>query len=216
MAGGAGVRSLEGIDSAPFKIIVIGDSGVGKTCLLLRFTEGRYDGMQKATVSVDISNAVLDLGSGSTVGLSLWDTAGQERFVPLSAPYFRQADGVMIVFDVGRRSSFERVITYWQDELFFKGDPDASIMLIGSKADVPENERMVSDAEAQALADEHGWLYFATSAKSGVHVRDAFYLLACTVMNRLIESDPKNILNNEPETVALGGKRKGGAKAGCC
>ena len=125
---------------------------------------------------------------------------------PLSAPYFRQADGVMIVFDVGRRSSFERVITA-------AGRVSSrAIRTLQSadreQADVPENERMVSDAEAQALADEHGWLYFAASAKSGV--QDAFYLLACTVMNRLIESDPKNILNNETETVALGGKRKEG------
>ena len=82
--GGAGVASLSAEMGPPFKIIIVGDSGVGKTCLLLRFTEGRYDGHQTATVSVDISNAQLDLGQ-STVGLALWDTAGQERFAPLSA-----------------------------------------------------------------------------------------------------------------------------------
>ena len=121
--GGAGVASLSAEMGPPFKIIIVGDSGVGKTCLLLRFTEGRYDANQRATVAVDISNAALDLGS-STVGLALWDTAGQERFASLSAPYFRQSDGVVVVFDVGKRATYDRVKSYWMDELFFKADPE--------------------------------------------------------------------------------------------
>jgi len=158
----------------------------------------------------------LDLGS-STVGLALWDTAGQERFAALSGPYFRQADGVIVVFDVGMRSSFNRVNTYWMDELNFKAGPDASVMLIGSKADVPADERQVSTDEAQALADEHGWLYFETSAKSGFHVRDAFYLLACTVMNRLIEKDPKNLINTFESVSKISIQNGNGAvKGGCC
>lgn len=199
------------------KLVIVGDSGVGKTCLLVRFTEGRYEASQRATVAVDISNAQLDLGS-STVGLALWDTAGQERFASLSAPYFRQADGVVVVFDVGSRASFERVRTFWMDEIFYKGDPDASIMLVGAKADVPPEARTVPEDEAAAFAEEHGWLYFETSAKSGYHVRDAFYLLACTVMNRLLESDPKNLINSAPgkdDGVRLATKG-GEQKKGCC
>ena len=114
--GGMGPPTSE---SVPFKIIIVGDSGVGKTCLLVRFVEGCYRGNERPTVAVDVSTAALDLGS-STAALSLWDTAGQERFAPLSTPYFRQADGVIIVFDVGRRSSFERVGSYWLEEVFYK------------------------------------------------------------------------------------------------
>ena len=120
---GMGGPAVSDSTAAPFKMIIVGDSSVGKTCLLVRFVEGRYDGAAKPTISVDISSAALDLGS-STVALSLWDTAGQEKFAPLSAPYFRQADGVIIAFDVGARSSFERVASYWMDEVFFKADPD--------------------------------------------------------------------------------------------
>ena len=211
----AGVASLDESVGAPFKIIIVGDSGVGKTCLLLRFTEGRYDAYQRATVAVDISNAQLDLGS-STVGLALWDTAGQERFASLSAPYFRQADGVVVVFDVGKRSTFERVQSYWMDELFFKADPEVSVLLVGMKADIPEPEREVSDEEAINFAEQSGWLYFSASAKSGLHVRDAFYLLACTVMNRLNESDPKNVLNDSGDAGVDLAKGGGAKKGGCC
>ena len=88
MGAGSGGLAPEG---TPFKIIIVGDSGVGKTSLVVRFVEGRYDGREAPTVAPGVSNAALDLGS-STVGLSLWDTAGQERFAPLSAPYFRQVE----------------------------------------------------------------------------------------------------------------------------
>jgi len=198
-------------NTAPFKIIIVGDSSVGKTCLLVRFAEGRYDGTAKPTISVDISSAALDLGS-STVALSLWDTAGQEKFAPLSAPYFRQADGVIIAFDVGARSTFSRVGSYWTDEVFFKADPGASVMLVATKMDIAAEDRQVSTEEAREFAESRGWLYFETSAKSGAHVRDAFYLLACTVMNRLLESDPKNLINDK---VDIKGKGPSG-KAGCC
>ena len=143
---------------------------------MMRFVEGRYTGSEKPTVAVDVSTAALDLGS-STVGLALWDTAGQERFAPLSTPYFRQADGVIMVFDVGEHASFERIQTYWLEELERKASPDVSTMLIGAKADVAENARQVFPDEAKQFADSQGWLYFETSAKTGVHVRDAFYLL---------------------------------------
>ena len=209
-APGAGARAEPTVQAAPFKIIIVGDSGVGKTCLLHRFVEGRYDPTMQATVSVDISTTELDLGS-STVGLALWDTAGQERFAPLSTPYFRQADGVIIVFDVSKRSSFDRVLTYWVDEVAEKAEEDVSIMLIGSKADVDADERQVPNDEAQGFASEKGWLYFETSSKLGLHVRDAFYLLACTVMNRLNERDPKNLINS-PKLLAS----KSGARGGQC
>jgi small GTP-binding protein len=205
--GGAGGDA----GSAPFKIIIVGDSGVGKTCLLLRFVEGRYDEVQKATISVDISSARLDLGT-SSVGLALWDTAGQERFAPLSAPYFRQADGVVVVFDVGSRRSFERVASHWEREIEMKAGPEISAMLVGAKVDVAAEDRQVSEQEAQELADERGWLYFETSAKTGVHVRDAFYLLACTVMNRLNEGDPRNAINETSVSFVGSGSKKGG----CC
>ncbi len=211
---GAGSTGLLPTSGAPFKIIIVGDSGVGKTSLLVRFVEGRYDGREPPTVAVGVSNAALDLGS-STVGLALWDTAGQERFAPLSAPYFRQADGVIVVFDVGNRTSFERVRDYWLDQLALKAEPDVNVMLVGSKVDLAVEARRVGREEAEDFAANHGWLYFETSALSGVHVRDAFYLLACTVMNRMLENDPKNLINEGGGgSMSLG--EGPGAKKECC
>ena len=88
----------------------------------------------------------------------------------------------------------------------------SSVMLVGTKVDIAAEDRQVSTDEAQQFAESHGWLYFETSAKSGVHVRDAFYLLACTVMNKLLESDPKNLINDKLD---IQGKGSAG-KAGCC
>jgi len=144
-----------------------------------------------------------------------WGTAAQERFAPLSTPYFRSADGVVLAFDLTSRASFERVPSYWTDEIYYKASPDVTIMLVGTKADASPGAREVDEAEAKALADEHGWIYFETSAMLGTHVRDAFYLLSCTVMNRLNEQDPKNVLNQEGKAT-LGGGGGGGDKAGGC
>ena len=196
---------------APFKLIIVGDSNVGKTSLLVRFVEGRYDGMAKPTIAVDVSSTNLDLGS-YTVALSLWDTAGQERYAPLSTPYFRSADGVIVAFDVGSRTSFARVASYWEGEVEAKAEPEVSVMLVGTKCDIDPEERQVTMDEAQAFAEERGWLYFETSAKIGAHVRDAFYLLACTVMNRLNEADPKNLIHGGVDV--SGGKPA--KKGGCC
>jgi len=195
----------------PFKLIIVGDSGVGKTSLLVRFVEGRYEGNEKPTIAVDVMSAELELGS-STVGLSLWDTAGQERYAPLATPFFRQADGVVLVFDVTNRRTFERLSEHWQGEIERKASAEVNIVLVGAKSDVPMEARAVTAEEAQALAVERGWDYFEASAKSGTHVRDAFYLLACNVMNRLLESDPQNAINGP----AVPLKPKGGKRAVCC
>ena len=103
-------------------------------------------------------------------------------------------------------------------EICSKADEDVTILLIGAKADLPNHLRQVSTDEARAYAEEQGWMYFETSAKEGTHVRDAFYLLACTVMNRLLEADPKNLIHNSGN-VAMGkpvGQRPKGQKGGCC
>ena len=166
-------------------------------------------------------SAAIDLGT-STVDLSLWDTAGQERFAPLSAPYFRHADGVVLVFDLGARRTFERLGAYWAAEIEAKASAGADVVLVGAKADLPPDARAVHEAEARELADAHGWEYFEASAKSGAHVRDAFYLVACTVMNRLIEADPANAATSvaPPDKASsllhTSGRGAKGAKRGCC
>ena len=98
------------------------------------------------------------------------------------------------------------------------GSPIDQKALVGTKCDIDVEERQVAMDEAQAFAEARGWLYFETSAKFGVHVRDAFYLLACTVMNRLNEADPKNLINGGGKGVDVrgGGTAKEGSKGGCC
>ena len=142
--GGAAASEYDGV---PFKIIVVGDSGVGKTCLLQRFVEDRYADSTNATVGVDVSNSDIDLGA-QKVGLQLWDTAGQERFAPLSATasYSRtKADGVISgVRYVGKRTTLQRVKDYWLAEVLSKAAEGVTVMLVGTKADVHDELRQVS------------------------------------------------------------------------
>ena len=99
------------------RLILIGDSNSGKTALIRRFSQDTFDsGGGSSTVSVEVSTSAIDVG-GERVGLQCFDTAGQERFAPLTAPFYRQADGVMLVYDVGNRRSFERAIGYWASEV---------------------------------------------------------------------------------------------------
>jgi len=157
-----------------------------------------------------MARATLDLGAAS-VGLQLWDTAGQERFAALARPYFRNADGVIIAYDVTRQSSLDRALSFWLQEVRAKCKPNAVMMLVGTKTDVDDASRQVSAAEAEQLAAQEQLLHFETSAKSDSHVRDAFYLLTCSIMNGQIEADPKNIANNTVVTDSPPAQ-----KGGCC
>ena len=133
-----------------------------------------------------MSSKSVDLGS-EEVKLQIWDTAGQERFAPLAAPYYRKADGVIYVFDLACRSSLERVESHWHGEVE-KQAPGVASILVGAKADLAA-ERLVAREEAQAVAERLQMVYVETSAKTGAHVRDAFSLLVCNVMNSRLERE---------------------------
>jgi len=154
-----------------FKYIIIGDTGVGKSCLLLQFTDKRFRNDHDLTIGVEFGARMVSVG-GKDIKLQIWDTAGQESFRSITRSYYRGAAGALLVYDITRKDSFLH-LAKWLDEARQNGNPGMVVMLVGNKTDL-EGKRMVSTEEGQRFAQEHGLLFLETSAKSAVNVEEAF------------------------------------------
>mmetsp|Transcript_2955 Transcript_2955/g.4558 ORF Transcript_2955/g.4558 Transcript_2955/m.4558 type:complete len:207 (-) Transcript_2955:170-790(-) len=152
-------------------MVVIGDTGVGKSCLLLQFVDRRFSSVHDLTIGVDFGSRVVDL-NGEKIKLQIWDTAGQESFRSIARSYYRDAAGALLVYDVTRRDTFNH-LSRWLEEARQFASPNICITLVGNKADVAA-KRQVDRAEGQAFADENGLGYVETSAKNADGVDEAF------------------------------------------
>lgn len=153
------------------KILIIGDSGAGKSSLLLRFTDDTFDPEQAATIGVDFKVKTLNV-DGNKAKLAIWDTAGQERFRTLTPSYYRGAQGVIVVYDVCNRSAFLRLDTWLSELETFATRQDLVKMLVGNKIDKEGKE--VSTEEGKRFAKRHSMLFIEASAKSKEGVKIAF------------------------------------------
>ena len=195
LAGGGGAAAAAGADAQrkildrykPIKVLLLGDAGVGKTCVLPRFADGTCDSAPRATVGMDRTRTTLDLdGTGEKVTLQIWDTAGQEMFRSIIASYYRGAHGVVLMYDVTRASSFD-ALHGWLAEVRAKCADDVVAVLVGNKVDCGTEGRQVDQAAAAAFAAEHGMPYVEVSAKAGVMVNEAFITLVATIAGRADE-----------------------------
>jgi small GTP-binding protein len=146
------------------KVVVVGDSGVGKTCFLIRFVRDQFDEECQPTLGVEFLTKIVQT-ERHRIQLQLWDTAGQELFRSVTRGYYRGSAGALLVFDITNRDSFESV-GRWLQDIRDVARSDVVTMLIGNKSDLAEN-RAVSTEEADAFAKSHSMQYFETSAKSG-------------------------------------------------
>ncbi|XDV24831.1 hypothetical protein PO909_028875, partial [Leuciscus waleckii] len=153
-----------------FKVILVGNSSVGKTALLRRFCDGQFHSATSATVGIDYSVRTLNLGDGH-VALQLWDTAGQERYRSITKQFFRKADGVVVIYDITMEDSFRSVRPWLTSIQEAVGDP-LPVMLLGNKSD-QENEREVQTKEADMLAEETNLMFYECSAYTGANVLEA-------------------------------------------
>jgi len=180
-------RRKEGQDATPLKLLLMGDSGTGKSSLLLRFTEDRFMGedVHTATIGVDFKVKLLTLGDmqpPQKVKLTIWDTAGQERFRTLTSSYYRGTQGVILVYDVTSRASFDHLRQVWLRELqTYTKLEEMVIMLVGNKVDKTES-RQVAREEGIELAKELKALFMECSAKTKVGVQAAFSDLVGKIM----------------------------------
>jgi len=184
-----------------FKIVLVGDSGVGKSNLLSRFTRNIFTTDEKSTIGVEFATRILEMNDKKKIKAQVWDTAGQERYRAITNAYYRGAVGAILVYDCTKRSSFDN-IPRWIKELKEHANKDLVLLLVGNKCDLcksgsdsrspadseksenSEYERQVSEDEARALATEYSIPYVETSAKSGLNVETAFTM----VVNKIYES----------------------------
>ena len=145
------------------KVVVVGDMGVGKSSLVLRLVNEKFIDNLKSTIGCEQYEKVIDVGSTKTK-LSIWDTAGQERFRGLANSYYKKAKCVVMVFDITKKASFEK-LDFWKDEVHNYADENIPVFLIGNKADLAEN-RVILAEDAEAFVKKNKYLrYFETSAK---------------------------------------------------
>uniref|UniRef100_A0A8D8UXQ7 Ras-related protein Rab-8A n=1 Tax=Cacopsylla melanoneura TaxID=428564 RepID=A0A8D8UXQ7_9HEMI len=158
-----------------FKLLLIGDSGVGKTCVLFRFSEDAFNTTFISTIGIDFKIRTIEL-EGKKIKLQIWDTAGQERFRTITTAYYRGAMGIMLVYDITNEKSFDN-IKNWIRNIEENASANVEKMLLGNKCEL-EDKRQVSRERGEQLAIEYGIKFMETSAKNSINVEDAFFTLA--------------------------------------
>jgi Ras-related protein Rab-1A len=191
-----------------FKLLLIGDSGVGKSCLLLRFADDTYTESYISTIGVDFKIRTIEL-DGKTIKLQIWDTAGQERFRTITSSYYRGAHGIIVVFDVTDLESFNNV-KQWLHEIDRYASENVNKLLVGNKCDLT-SKRAVTTEQAKEFADSLGIEYLETSAKNATNVERAFTTMAAQIKARY---------KTQPQGTGAANVRVGSGqpvgKSGCC
>lgn len=190
------------------KILVIGDSAVGKTSLLLRYIDDAFSPSFLSTIGIDFKKKTVSIDNQSVL-LNIWDTAGQERFRTITTSYFRGAQAILLCFDATERQTFMNVAS-WVNQITENGPEGLACLLVSTKADMID-KIVVTEQEAKALADKHGMKYIATSAKLNKNVTEAFETLAKDALKTYNATTPVKKDTVKPTANDNGGK----AAAGC-
>ncbi|ORZ29421.1 GTP-binding protein ypt1 [Catenaria anguillulae PL171] len=196
-----------------FKLLLIGDSGVGKSCLLLRFADDTYTESYISTIGVDFKIRTIEL-EGKTVKLQIWDTAGQERFRTITSTYYRGAHGIIVVYDVTDRDTFGSVKN-WLAEIDRYAVDGVNKLLVGNKSDLV-GKKVVDYNEAKEFADGLKLTFLETSAKSATNVEQAFVTMAKQIKDRM--GNQANNQQNNKQTVNIkpGQTVQQQSGGGCC
>jgi len=174
----------------PLKVVLLGQTCVGKSSLVLRFVQDKFFPNTEGTIGAAFLTKTLSLEDKTTsIKFEIWDTAGQERYHSLAPMYYRGAQAAIVVYDITSRDSFDKAKT-WVTELRSKSTPEQMIVLVGNKSDLSA-ERMVETSQAQSYANENGLIQLETSAKSGTGVYSAFEIIAEKVAPRIVVTPTK-------------------------
>ena len=162
-----------------FKILTIGESGVGKTCILRRFVENKFLKNHLATIGIDFKTKTINI-KNKEIKLKIWDTAGEERFHNITQQYYKDADGIVLVYDVTDEASYDK-IRDWMDQIISNTPKDTiSLVLLGNKCDF--EERAVTEEQGKKLGEEFKISYFETSPLTGQGIKEAFDQLTKDIM----------------------------------
>jgi len=197
---------------ALLKVIILGDSGVGKTSLMNQYVNKKFSASYKATIGADFLTKEV-LVDDRLVTMQLWDTAGQERFQSLGVAFYRGADCCVLVYDVNNSKSFE-TLDSWRDEFLIQASPmdpeNFPFVVIGNKIDVEESKRMIPTKRAQAFCQSKGGIpYFETSAKEAINVEAAFEVIA---RQALAQEEAGDFSSDFPEAITI---RPDSPQGGC-
>jgi len=195
-----------------FKLLLIGDSGVGKTCVLFRFSDDTFNTTFISTIGIDFKIKTVEL-LGKKIKLQIWDTAGQERFHTITTSYYRGANGILLVYDITQPKTFDN-ISKWLRNINEHASEDVERMLIGNKCDM-EDKRLISEERGRKVAEENGIKFFETSAKENINIEIAFNSLAEDILNK-----QRPVEDNERKGGVVPGLGDGQAGSGgpgsCC
>nr|AJE25520.1 GTP binding protein [Starmerella bombicola] len=192
-----------------FKLLLIGDSGVGKSCLLLRFADNSYTDSYISTIGVDFKIRTVDI-EGKTIKLQIWDTAGQERFRTITSSYYRGSHGIIVVYDVTDMDSFNNV-KQWFQEIDRYATEGVTKLLVGNKSDLTA-KKVVEYNTAKEFADSMGIQFIEASAKDSTNVEQAFLAMARQIKERMPSSGSAN---GDKDKVNLG-RPVQDSNGGCC
>ena len=191
-----------------FKILTIGESGVGKTCVLRRFVENKFLKNHLATIGIDFKTKTLNINN-QEIKLKIWDTAGQERFRNITTQYYKGADGIVLVYDVTDESSYEKIRDWMEQILSNTQQEEIGLVLLGNKCDM--EPRVVTEDMGKKMAEELKISYYETSALTGQGIREAFEELTMDIMKKRGVSEGGNTGG-----VELNSKKKKKEKGDCC
>ena len=168
-----------------YKILLLGDSTVGKTCFLLRYTDDTFLDLHMATIGLDYRLKTMILDDHKIVKVQLWDTAGQDKFRAITRNYYKGARGIILIYDVTNTKSYEN-IKKWINEIKEEIFENVTIILIGNKID-NEAERKISKEQGEKLANDFHVQFFETSAKTGEGINESVFYL----VQKIVETDPE-------------------------
>ena len=187
-----------------YKILLLGDSSVGKTCFLMRYTDNTFQEIHMSTIGLDYRLKSMTLKSGKNVKVQIWDTAGQDRFRAITKNYYKGAHGIILIYDVTNQLSFDNV-SNWINQIKEEASDKVTIFLVGNKIDDVENRKIQTES-GKNLAENFQLQFYETSAKTGENVEKTFQALVEKI-------DEISLIN-----IKKGGKLTpgNGKKKGCC
>ena len=197
------------------KIVLIGDSGVGKTSLLYRFIEGKFINSRLCTICADFKTKLIKIDQTTTAKLTIWDTAGQEKYRALTRNYFKDAHGIVLLYDVTNKSSFIS-LNKWLDDINENIlRENVSIILVGNKIDLPN--RVISYDEGDDFAKKNNLLYCETSTKEGNNIDDVFEMIANNIIeNKNSYGDSNDVSLTESVKAVRGSRLPSKYQINCC
>ena len=194
-----------------YKVLLLGDSSVGKTCFLLRYCDNSFQEVHLSTIGLDYRLKTMTLKNGKKVKLQIWDTAGQDRFRAITKNYYKGANGIILIYDVTDVQTFQNVKN-WINQIKEEANPDVLVYLVGNKIDVQEEEKVVKTEEGQKMAEEYKLPFSEASAKEGINIDEIFQELLEKIDEAYTKSETPNKNKEKKKNKLYTGKKK----SSCC